>query len=144
MTRCAIYVRVACVEQWDGEKVFAAQEAAGIALCRKNGWRHQVFREAGSPGTALRKLLELVRAGKLDYVFVRSFDRLSRNISQLAAIVEEIERGGARIVTAAKCGERIPADVTLLSGLAAAFRGYELSLMVQRRRWALARRRNQR
>ena len=58
---CGIYVRVACVEQGDGEEAFAAQEAAGIALCRKKGWKFEVFREAGMPGAVLRKLVDLVK-----------------------------------------------------------------------------------
>ena len=97
MKRCGVYVRSAT---GDGTAL-AMQETEGIKLCRRNGWRHQMFREVGLPGAALRKLLKLVKGGKLDYVFAWRFDRLSRNIRQLITIVEEIERSGAEIITAA-------------------------------------------
>ena len=138
MRRCGIYVRVACVEQGDGERAFAAQEAAGIAFCRKRGWRYQVFREAGLPGGVLRKLVDAVKAGRISHVFVNTVDRLSRNISQWLAVYQEIVQHGGRIVTPSGY-----AFESLIPNVIAAFREYESSIRTERR-LASARRRNRR
>jgi len=92
---CGIYVRSAT----GNKKAMAAQEAVGIALCRKKGWGYQVFREAGLPGGVLRKLVEAVKAGKIHYVFVYTADRLSRDISQWFAVFEEVVQRGGKIIT---------------------------------------------
>lgn len=137
--RCGIYVRVSSMEQAGGEVAFAAQKAAGIALCKENGWRFEVFRETGLPGAVLRKLVKLAKAGTINYVFVHGWDRLSRNLHQAMAVKEEIERGGARIVTSA--GQAFDA---MIADMVAMFHRFERSCMAERRRWALARRRNRR
>ena len=137
--RCGIYVRVACVEQGDGERAFAAQEAAGIVFCRKRGWRYQVFREAGLPGGVLRKLVDAVKAGTVSHVFVNTVDRLSRNSSQLLAVHEEIVQTGGRIVTPAS-----NALDAFDSNLMAASSEYESSVRSETIRFALARRKKAR
>ena len=147
MKRCGIYVRVASIEQAGGEKAFAVQEAAGIALCQKKGWKFEVFRETGMSGSALRKLVELVKARKLNYVFVNTWDRLSRNFCQLIAIKERIEQSGASIVTAETSSSRShqltlhkrSASGEFIEEIADAIRRYEYALMAERR-WALRQR----
>ncbi len=93
--RCGGYVRAATGDR----RAMAAQAAVGIALCRKKGWGYQVFREAGLPGGVLRKLVEAVKAGKINYVFVYTADRLSRDISQWFAIFGEVMQHGGKIIT---------------------------------------------
>jgi len=137
--RCGLYVRSATGDR----RAMAMQEDEGIKLCRRNGWQHQVFRDVGKPGVEMRKLMKLVRARKLDHVFVFRWDRLGRELRQVTALLNEFRRRGVRIVTADRCEQCIPAG-TLFADLAAACRQYELSLMAQRQRWALARRRNRR
>ena len=98
MKRCAIYSR-SSVDGVNGQIAFEVQETAGIELCRKNGWKYEVFREPGIPGSVLRKLVELVKARKFDHVFVYKLDRFSSDFEQMAAVIGEIGRSGAMIAT---------------------------------------------
>ena len=133
---CGIYVRCATVDQ-DGHNSLAVQEAAGIALCQRNGWKFQVFREVGTPGTILKKMVDLVKAGKINRVFVNTWDRLSRNTQQLIAIKKQIEQSRAKIVTAAQRRRIAPATDTFMAEVTAALRRHYYSSMAERR-WALA------
>jgi len=123
--RCGVYVRSATGDK----EAMAAQQAAGIALCRKNRWQFEVFRESGTPGSVLRKLVELVKAGKINRVFVNTVDRLTRNISQWLAVYEEIERHGAKIVTPDGCIADTAIHETLV-----AFQRFEQSFRAKKRR----------
>ena len=98
MKRCAIYSR-SSVDGVHGQIAFEVQETAGIELCRKNGWKYEVFREPGMPGAVLRQLMGLVKTRKFNYVFVYKLDRLSQQFEQMAAVVGEIGRSGAVIAT---------------------------------------------
>jgi DNA invertase Pin-like site-specific DNA recombinase len=117
----------------------AMQEAEGIKLCRRNGWQHQVFREVGKPAVEMRKLMKLVRAGKLDDVFVFRWDRLGRELRQVVALLNEFRRRGVRIVTADGCEQSIPTG-TLFADLTGAFRRHHFSRRAEKR----VRRRSQR
>ena len=139
MKRCGVYVRSATGDR----KAMATQEAEGIALCRKKGWQFRVFREVGKPAAEMRKLIQWVKAKKLNYVFVSTWDRFGRDLREAMVLLDEIRRNGVGIVTAAGCGQSIPAFNTLVFDLLSTFRRYELSCMAERRR-ASARWRNRR
>ena len=96
--RCAIYTRKSTEEglEQDFNSLHAQREAceAFIKSQRHEGWRliPEAFDDGGYSGgsmerPALTRLLEVVRAGKLDVVVVYKVDRLTRS---LADIVSEV------------------------------------------------------
>ena len=62
----------------------------------------------------------------------------------LMTVKEEIERSGAKIIAATGRRQITPATDAFREDMADMFRRYYYSVMAQRRRWALARRRNRR
>jgi len=105
--KCAIYVRVSTETQASKGYSLAAQEKAGIELCKKNGWAHDVFLEAGRSADKetldnrpeLQRLLELADEGCFDCCFATELDRLSRNPVTLAYIKKVFRDNGVKIVT---------------------------------------------
>jgi DNA invertase Pin-like site-specific DNA recombinase len=97
--RCAIYTRKSTDEglEQDFNSLHAQREACEsfIQSQRHEGWRaiRDAFDDGGfSGGTverpALSRLLDLVKAGKVDVIVVYKVDRLTRSLADFAKIVE--------------------------------------------------------
>jgi site-specific DNA recombinase len=103
--RVAFYMRVSTAEQeLEGYSKEFQQEQLEQHVKRKDykGWVTKPawhFYEQASGGDTegrkeLQKLMELVKKGEIDLVLVWKIDRLSRNLSQLLQLFEELDRHG--------------------------------------------------
>lgn len=108
--RCAIYTRVSTDAGLDQEfNSLDAQYDASAAYIRSQahaGWtqRRNRYDDGGFSGgsthrPALQKLLEDVRAGKLDIIVVYKVDRLTRSLADFAKLVELFDRHGVSFVS---------------------------------------------
>ena len=108
--RCAIYTRKSSEEglEQDFNSLHAQREAceAFIKSQRHEGWRvlETTYDDGGySGGTmerpALQRLLEDIRARKVDVVVVYKVDRLTRALTDFAKIVETFDQQGVSFVS---------------------------------------------
>ncbi len=110
LRRCAIYTRKSTEEGLEQEfnSLHAQREAceAYIKSQAHEGWRpvKTAYDDGGFSGgsmerPALSRLLEDVKAGKIDIIIVYKVDRLTRSLSDFARIVETLDRQGASFVS---------------------------------------------
>jgi DNA invertase Pin-like site-specific DNA recombinase len=108
--RCAIYTRKSSEEglEQDFNSLQAQREAceAYIASQRHEGWRllPDHFDDGGFSGGSmerpgLKRLLQVVEAGRVDVVVVYKVDRLTRALADFAKIVEIFDTRGASFVS---------------------------------------------
>lgn len=108
--RCAIYTRVSTDAGLDQEfNSLDAQYDASAAYIRSQahaGWTQirSRYDDGGFSGgstdrPALQKLLEDVRAGRLDTIVVYKVDRLTRSLADFAKLVELFDRHGVSFVS---------------------------------------------
>jgi DNA invertase Pin-like site-specific DNA recombinase len=106
--RCAIYTRVSTDQGLDQEfNSLDAQCDASQAYIRSQahaGWTQVRARydDGGYSGgstdrPALQRLLEDVKAGKVDTIVVYKVDRLTRSLADFAKLVELFDRRGVRL-----------------------------------------------
>ena len=101
--RCAVYCRVSTDERLDQSfNSLDAQKDAGLAYIasqRAEGWI-QVPDDYIDPGfsggnierPALKRLMADIEAGRIDIVVVYKIDRLTRNLTDFAKLIEVFER----------------------------------------------------
>src|SRR5689334_16767879 len=108
--RCAIYTRKSTEEglEQDFNSLDAQYEACAAYILSQvgEGWTQVKSRydDGGFSGgsmqrPALQRLLEDVRAGKVDVIVVYKVDRLTRSLSDFAKIVEVLDARGASFVS---------------------------------------------
>ena len=100
----AIYLRTAGKNQAQISKQREACRREAISLGAKTILE---FSDEGVSGItldrpSLQKLREKIRKGQIETVIVRNPDRLSRELSHMVLLVEEIEKAGVRLVFAEK------------------------------------------
>ena len=102
--RCAIYTRKSSDEGLD--QAFNSLDAQREACEAYIRWKllPDHYDDGGiSGGTmdrpALQKLLEEIRAGRIDMVVVYKIDRLTRSLADFARLVEQLEAAGASFVS---------------------------------------------
>lgn len=124
------YARVSTVEQHEGrqiewlknegiEKIFLDK------LSGKNTKRPQ-----------LQTLLDFIREG--DVVYVESFSRLARNVTDLLALVEQIEGKGAHVVSNKENFDTSTPTGRLLLTLVGGIAEFEREITLQRQREGIA------
>src|ERR1043166_1656656 len=101
--RCAIYTRVSTDQgleqdfnsldaQYDASQAYIRSQAhAGWALLRGK-YDDGGFSGGNTDRPALQRLLEDVRAGKVDILVVYKVDRLTRSLTDFAKLVELFDR----------------------------------------------------
>src|SRR5690242_2207864 len=110
MPRCAIYTRKSTDEGLEQEfnSLDAQREAceAYIKSQKHEGWKflRQRYDDGGYSGgsmdrPALTRLLEEIKAGRVDIVVVYKVDRLTRALSDFARIVELFDRHNVSFVS---------------------------------------------
>ncbi|MFC1698628.1 recombinase family protein [Candidatus Omnitrophota bacterium] len=107
MEKIALYVRVSTDIQVREGFSLEAQTKEGIRRAKREGWKYEVFTEAGRSADkedlknrpVLQKLLDEVDDGKFQYVFVTEIDRLSRNPALLNFIKKILHDNNVKIVT---------------------------------------------
>ena len=108
--RCAIYTRKSTEEGLDQEfnSLDAQREAceAYIKSQAHEGWRldPERFDDGGFSGgnmerPALQKLMEAIRARRVDRIIVYKIDRLTRSLADFAKLVEDLDAVGASFVS---------------------------------------------
>ena len=117
--RCAIYTRTATTQQADEQdsRLAAQREAAEafIAKQQHRGWLclSNRYDDEGQSGVnldrpGLQRLLADLRAGKIDYLVIYRFDRLTRSLSDLFTLVAVFEKHGTTLVSATENLSRYP------------------------------------
>src|SRR6478609_5738898 len=113
--RCAIYTRVSTDQgleqdfnsldaQCDACQAYIRSQAhAGWTLLRAK-YDDGGFSGGNTDRPALQRLLQDVRASKIDVIVVYKVDRLTRSLADFAKLVELFDRHNAD----APCGSRIP------------------------------------
>lgn len=100
----ALYLRVSTEDQAREGYSIPAQRERLIAYCRSQGWEiADIYVDDGYSGAKLDERPELTRLrkdaaeGRFDVVVVWKVDRLSRKVSHLAALVEELDSHGVAL-----------------------------------------------
>lgn len=108
MKKVIAYCRVSTEEQASSGVSLHAQEAKLRALAfAQDVELSEVIVDAGISAKSLdrqgiQQILQLVRAGVVDRVYVTKLDRLTRNIRDLADLVELFQKRGVALVSAAE------------------------------------------
>ncbi|MBX7147332.1 MAG: recombinase family protein, partial [Alphaproteobacteria bacterium] len=108
--RCAIYTRKSTEEGLDMDyNTLDAQREAGekyVEAMRGEGWRviPDLYDDGGFSGgnmerPALKRLIEDIKAGRIDIVVVYKVDRLSRSLMDFAKLVEILDKHGVCFVS---------------------------------------------
>src|SRR5262245_5491306 len=109
--RCAIYTRVSTDQgleqdfnsldaQYDASQAYIrSQQHAGWTMVRSK-YDDGGFSGGNTDRPALQRLLEDVRAGKIDIIVVYKVDRLTRSLADFAKLVELFDRHGVSFVSA--------------------------------------------
>lgn len=108
--RCAVYTRKSTEEGLDMDyNTLDAQREAGekyIEALRGEGWRliPEAYDDGGYSGgnmdrPALKRLIEDIKANRIDIVVVYKVDRLSRSLADFAKLVEILDAHGTSFVS---------------------------------------------
>src|SRR5205807_1388627 len=110
VVRCAIYTRVSTDQgleqdfnsldaQYDASQAYIRSQAhAGWSLLRAK-YDDGGFSGGNTDRPALQRLLEDVRAGRVDVIVVYKVDRLTRSLADFAKLVEIFDRCGVSFVS---------------------------------------------
>ena len=110
VVRCAIYTRVSTDQgleqdfnsldaQYDASQAYIRSQAhAGWSLLRAK-YDDGGFSGGNTDRPALQRLLEEVRAGKVDVIVVYKVDRLTRSLADFAKLVELFDRHNVSFVS---------------------------------------------
>jgi site-specific DNA recombinase len=108
--RCAIYTRVSTAQgleqdfnslhaQYDASQAYIrSQQHAGWTMVRSK-YDDGGFSGGNTDRPALQRLLEDVRAGKIDIIVVYKVDRLTRSLADFAKLVELFDQHGVSFVS---------------------------------------------
>lgn len=108
--RCAIYTRKSTEEGLDMDyNTLDAQREAGekyVEAMKHEGWRiiPDLYDDGGFSGgnmdrPGLKKLIEDIKAGRIDTVVVYKVDRLTRSLADFAKLVEVFDAYGTSFVS---------------------------------------------
>ena len=130
--RCAIYTRVSTDQglekdfnsldaQYDASQAYIRSQAhAGWTLLRAR-YDDGGFSGGNTDRPALQRLLEDVRAGKVDVIVVYKVDRLTRSLADFAKLVELFDEHGVSFVSVTQQPVRCSAAYRSKRSLALSF-----------------------
>jgi DNA invertase Pin-like site-specific DNA recombinase len=149
MRRCAIYTRKSSEEGLDQafNSLDAQREACAAYVMSQTheGWTvlEAVYDDGGiSGGTmerpALQRLLEDVRAGRIDIVVVYKVDRLTRSLADFAKIVEAFDAHGVSFVSVTQAFSTTTSMGRLTLNMLLSFAQFEREVTAERIRDKIA------
>ena len=137
LVRVATYTRISTDESNQPYSLEAQRERLTAFAASQEGWRivaRYVDRASGKslerPG--LRQAREAAVAGAYDLLLVYRVDRLSRNLGQLAALVEDLQGHGVTFRSATEPFDTANAAGKMLLQLLGAFAEFERSSIIDR------------
>lgn len=141
--RCAIYTRKSTDEnlQDSFNSLDAQREAAEayIQSQKMNGWRllPDRYDDGGYSGgnmnrPGLKKLLEDVKAGKIDIVIVYKLDRLSRSICDFAELSKIFDKHGTSFVSVTQEINTTTSSGRMMLNILVTFAQYEREVIAER------------
>ena len=141
--RCAIYTRKSTDEnlQDSFNSLDAQREAAEayIQSQKMNGWRllPDRYDDGGYSGgnmnrPGLKKLLEDVKAGKIDIVIVYKLDRLSRSICDFAELSKVFDKHGTSFVSVTQEINTTTSSGRMMLNILVTFAQYEREVIAER------------
>ena len=141
--RCAIYTRKSVEEGLDMEfNTLDAQRLAGenyIASQRANGWvcLPQRYDDGGfSGGTlerpALERLLEDAKNGLVDIIVIYKLDRLTRSITDFAALSQKFDEWGVSFVSVTQEINTSTSSGRMMLNILVTFAQYEREVIAER------------
>ena len=139
------YVRVSTEEQAQTDLGLEAQRAAIRGECARRGWSLMaIHEEAGLSGKAmgnrpaLAAALNQCRRGEADALVVAKLDRLSRSLTDAAALLARSAQEGWRLVALDLAVDTTTPQGEVMAHVMAAFAQFERRLIGQRTGDALA------
>ncbi|HBP08597.1 MAG TPA: hypothetical protein DFL85_03895, partial [Lentisphaeria bacterium] len=141
--RCAIYTRKSTDEnlQDSFNSLDAQREAAEayIQSQKMNGWRllPDRYDDGGYSGgnmnrPGLKKLLEDVKAGKIDIIIVYKLDRLSRSICDFAELSKVFDKHGTSFVSVTQEINTTTSSGRMMLNILVTFAQYEREVIAER------------
>jgi len=99
--RVGIYIRVSTTTQKQNFSL-DYQKELGIDYCNRNNFKYEIFEEAKSGGSIekrseYKRLVESIKSGRLDGIWVYDNDRLNRNIKDGYNLIELIKESKCRL-----------------------------------------------
>jgi len=138
MFRAGLYARVSTTDQ----QTLAMQNRAMREYAARRGWTIALqVREVGSGparGEAREKLLEAARRREIDLVLVWRLDRWGRSVTDLLAILQELEHLGVGFVSLTEALDLTTPAGRAMAGLLAIFAEFEREILRERTRAGLA------
>ncbi len=147
--RCAVYTRKSHEDGLEQEfnSLDAQREAAEnyIASQKVNGWQlsPEKYDDGGFSGgnmerPALRKLLDDVKAGKIDIIVVYKLDRLSRSLLDFMKLAEMLEQYGVSFVSVTQQINTSNSAGRMMLNILMTFAQYEREVIAERIRDKIA------
>lgn len=139
--RAAIYARVSSQKQKEGETI-ESQLMALRVFAKEKGFdipEKLIFADDGVSGSilqrpALDELRDVVRAEPLNYIFVYSPDRLSRNYAHQLILLEELRKHGVQAFFLKAPPEANTPEAKMFTHMQGIFAEYERALILDRSR----------
>jgi site-specific DNA recombinase len=105
ITSVALLVRKSREEET--EDVLLRQQAVLVDLCKRNGWKYEIFKEVASSQEYLERpelqaMLEKVKSFHYDAIVCADLDRLARHTVHFGLIKEILVNAGCLVVTPSK------------------------------------------
>ena len=147
--RCGIYTRKSHDEGLELEynSLDAQRESAEnyIASQRENGWiaLPEHYDDGGFSGgnmerPALKRLIEDVRAGKIDCIVIYKIDRLSRSLMDFAQLIEELNKYNVNFVSVTQHIQTTDSAGRMMLNILMTFAQYEREIIAERIRDKIA------
>jgi len=141
--RCAVYTRKSHEDGLEQEfnSLDAQRDAAVnyIASQKANGWQliNESYDDGGFSGgntnrPALQRLLQDVRAGKVDIVVVYKIDRLSRSLIDFATVLAEFNKHGVGFCAVTQDISSATSTGRMMLNILMTFAQYEREIIAER------------
>lgn len=140
----AVYVRVSTLDQTTLNQELILKE-----FCEKNNLEiYKIYKEEGVSGAkfsrpVLDMMMQDMRAGKFSAIVVWKLDRLGRSLQHLLQILQELQKRNVRLIITDMNLDTSTPQGKLWFSVVGAFAEFERSLIIERIRAGIARRKKE-